>query len=1222
MLVGYDVSLPQGKAYTNQVRLVDDKGAENAFQLAAVKLHQDRSIKSCRVHFYAELTPGGSYRYRLENGRPATHGKQGVTSRLRGDRLEVSSPRLAVELPAPGSKKYKTPIPGDQAPPPILRFRMSNGKWAGKGGLQTKRKVTAFSQQVVAQGPLFHETAYRIDFAPGGRYTVRVRVEKELSLVHISEEFDMGAALPNENRFVLELNAGWDPKKAVWSSYAKPDRATQLAGKCHFHGVGCWEQALDFSKPGVHVGLSNFQDFGRGATWYGLTGPDKTSPYVGVMSQHSGAWRLSRPAAGDIQWTARKTVELRLPLNPYLQGQPMNPFSTAEIDPDLPPTLGRRHWALVLESRPTKEDGAFDTAPHYLYRRYYGSLNLDDYKDFILDWPDAQKRYPRLLGTPKSIARLKANLDRCPDGEKLKRNYLISGSDKDAKSALASAMRGATWRLSALDCHVAHFRQFQNDMRFLFTVDTALAWPELPAEARKKLRAKMAILAYMLTNADFLPRGAGVHLGNPNMAINRTMGITLYGRMLPDHPMAKKWLDDASEYLKWSISHDVTPAGGQFRECPGYATYGPTVFLTVAAAAMRDAGYDLDKFDSLKDMGRWFIDIATPSTHPRGWAKSGGQVKEVREEGIKGRKMRVLPGFGNGRDIPGGQVEMLLAGLFAKSDPDLASRLMGSFHESGGFLGTEARDPRMWFYWNPDIKPVTPKYTDKVITGFGGVLRAHQGDQEFCAGLRQGYMQSHWNPDQGDFVLYARGRCIAPPTGWCYNPAPKGMNHDSLIAFGEPLAGHEHGRVDTFIRDYGFTPSLGYLGGVQTYKRNLGKKLDAPFDWHRQILMVRNRKVTSPNYVLMRDTMRGEKLHPSWWYQWLNTKAESITPIPGGVRASFPEKIMLDILFLHAKRVKTELLQGKFNYSFHEDYCQLKTHRAAGEDYFVLFYPYKAGEAPPESAELLAPGVARIITSESKDYVFASTDKPVKWKNDRVSLEGYAGMVRVKDKIAQLVNASAQPATLRYGKAEKTGPGPWEAKTQIDSTVDVVRAPIRKSPGKPVGKNVAAVGPAVKTDDPKVHSENITGWVAVDGQTVTLVATGGLGTIGYKDFYVKGEAPFTCIWKPREITLEAKGRRRVFVMPIPENLVPTNLLPPKGSLPESTLKNMTVNGWINWPWAPSMEINGVIVQGGWFDGVMAVGLDRRQSKAIIRPYTNPPVWKQNATTRLLPTPTE
>jgi len=138
MLVGYDVSFPRGKARLGNIRLVDDQGVEHPVQLAAIKTHGDGSIQSCRVHFYAELTAGGSYLYRLETGKPASGGKKGVTGRRRGDRLEVSSSRLAVELPAPGSQEYSAPKPGNQVPAPILRFRLHDGKWAGRGSLQTK----------------------------------------------------------------------------------------------------------------------------------------------------------------------------------------------------------------------------------------------------------------------------------------------------------------------------------------------------------------------------------------------------------------------------------------------------------------------------------------------------------------------------------------------------------------------------------------------------------------------------------------------------------------------------------------------------------------------------------------------------------------------------------------------------------------------------------------------------------------------------------------------------------------------------------------------------------------------------------------------------------------------------------------------------------------------------------------------------------------------------
>ena len=1216
VLVDYDVSFPRGKVREGKTKLVDGEGAEHTHQLVVTKKHSDGSVQSGRVHFYASMEAGGQYDFRLHTGN-AKKASSSVTATKRGDRLQVVSPLLAVELPAPMTKSFDPPVGGDKVLAPILRYRLSDGKWAGSGVLRMERLVKSLSQKVVAQGPLFHETAYRLEFAPSGYYTMRVRVERDLSLVHIAEEFDLGRADANVNQFVLDMSKGWSPSTAIWTSYRKPSTATQLSGKCSFHGVGTWEEDLDFKTDQTHVRLNAFQDFGLRAVWYGVTGKSGDSPYVGFMSQHSGAWRLVTPAQGEIHWGKDRSVELRLPLNPYMQGEPMNPFSTAEIDPDVPRTLGRRHWGLVLEARPTQEDGKFDTAPHYLYRRYHGSISLNDYKDWVLEWPDRKLSYPRVLGDKKSLARLKANVEKCPDPDALKSHYLINGDTKSIESTLRRVRVVSKNRLNGFNCYVPHFRQFQNDYELISLIDTVLAWPDLPAEDRKILRARMAIMAYKLTNANYLPRGAGVHLGNPNMAINRTLGITLYGRMLGDHPMARQWLDDAYEYLKWSISHDVTAAGGQFRECPGYATYGPMVFIAIAANAMRDAGYDIDRFAPLKEMAQWYIDVATAPTTPRGW-QGNKYFKDRFDRYVNDKLVRVLPGLGNGRDIPRGQVSMLLANVFAKSDPKFASQLMGVFQAMGGFLGTEATRDTMWFFWNPDIRPEAPSYRDSVITGFGGVLRAHPGNEEINVQLRQGYVQSHWNPDQGTFMLYARGRCLAPPTGWVYDSAPEGMYRDSLIAFGSEFAGHEHGRVDTLIRDYGFLPSLGYLDGVQTYVRNEGKLLSSPFDWHRQTLLVRNKKVTSPNYVLLRDTMHGDNLLPSWWYQWLHTKAESIKPIKNGLRAAFPDNVMMDILFLHDKNVKASVKNGEFRSFVGEDYCQLRLTRPAGKDYCVLMYPYKSGEPAPRSAEQLAPGVVRVKTAESEDYLFASAVDPIQWAGHSIAFHGYAGMVRIKGGQVELVNATSRNATIRYKGKEQSGAGPWEVKVQGNSVTSVAKAPSRRQPSKPKGNTVIAIETDEPVEDPKVLANGIQGWVAINGDAVTLTASAGLGCIGYGDFYVEGEAPFTATWKPGEITLDAKGRRRVFLMPIPRNLLPEEDLPKKEDVPDFIYENMTTNGWLNWPVAPAIEIDGYLTQAGWYNGLMAVGLDEKASKATIRPYTNPSVWRENATTRLLP----
>ncbi len=372
------------------------------------------------------------------------------------------------------------------------------------------------------------------------------------------------------------------------------------------------------------------------------------------------------------------------------------------------------------------------------------------------------------------------------------------------------------------------------------------------------------------------------------------------------------------------------------------------------------------------------------------------------------------------------------------------------------------------------------------------------------------------------------------------------------------------------------------------------------FEWNRQVLLVRSPKVTGPNYVLLRDTTAGGGKRPSWWYQWLVTRAEDVTPIPGGVRAALGEDILLDVVFLQPENPKVTVKDTRVK-RYKEDYCQLSVSRAADEagGYFVLFYPYKRGEPAPHKVEMPAEGVARVVTAEWDDYVFAGADAPVKFKGGGVEIEGNAGMVRVGKDSARLVNASIRPASLSAGGAAKAAvEGPWEYEVRggklspMQPEVPVV------TPAKPERGQVTEAG-----------AEGVSGWIAVEGDTVTLVAARGSGVLGHKEFRVVGEAPYTCVWKPGEITLTALGgRRRVFLMPTPANLVPPALIPPA----------QRGRALIDWP--PDVKVDGHSVQAGWSGGWIAVGLEGGGQSAVIRPYANPPVWPGNAWTRLLPVP--
>lgn len=1233
-LLHYDLTFEPGELRPGVLGVADGEGRTVESQEVVTATHPDGSVRTCRVSFYGALGKGQEVQWRL---RPeATPGPvpARVQATAKAGVLEVTSTEAGVRIPAPGGKIYDTPADPATVPAPILGWRLADGRWAGKGWLESERKVAAWSQRVVADGPLYKEYAYEVRFAPEGVYRVRVRVEAELPLVHVAEEYDMGAATPGRDFLVLALNDGWQPDTAFFAG-GRPtgDKLQQVRNLRVEHDSAVWREPLDFGKEREHARLYPAGDWGPKAQWYGLfaDGGDAASPFVGIMTEHTGAWRLPDQSLSSFWWLPDGRVLARMRLSIHLNGAPQNPFSTAEIDPALPQTLGRRMWALVLGPRPPvktvkgQKDGqeteaaVLDPAPLDLYRNYYGHLSLDNYKDWVLEWPEQELPRPRATATADSWARIKANLERWPGREPLRDTWLVSG---DPAKAAAEAQRASARLLGRfaeiLPYFMSHYRQTQFDYDVVFAADSALACRELPPALRQTLRARLAALCYILTSADVNPRGAGVHMGNPNMAVNRYMGVPLYATLIQDHPQAKVWLDEAAVYTKWRTAYNVAAAGGTFRENPGYATYGPTIFLATAAIALRNAGYDLDRFEPLKDIGRYFRDIATPATAPRGlWRKD-------HLEWLAGRKVRVLPGFGNGADVAGGQTEFLLASLTAVADPAFAAEMLGNWEQAGAYFGTEQTYPGFWYYWNPDLKPATPARTDKILAGFGGVLRAHvDTPEEVYVCLRQGYTQSHWNPDQGTFVLYARGACLCPPTGWGYS-GTQGICHDSRICFGEPLADHEHGRVDTNIEDYGSTPSVGYLLGRQTFKQRWDKSqtLKADFDWSRQTLLLRSPRPDGANYVVVRDSTQGECPLPSWWYQWLVAKAENVKTAPGRATAEMADGVRLDVVFAEPANAQITVKGTKVQ-GFSEDYCQLSVAQAPGQGYLTVFYPYRGADPGLGKVERVMDGVVRVTTPESTDYVFANVDSPLTWKGDGVYFNAYAGAVRIfKDRVV-LVNAAGRPGTLRYRDVEVSGLGPFEYTVDVAGTKATPVLPPRAiAPlAQPAGEGtLTAVDGVAQPAESGIRSDGLKGWILVQGDQETYAMAEGFGTVRHGAFHVRGEAPFTVVREPGRITLTADGRRRIFQMPIPENIVPAKLLPPVESLPADFKLNWSVGGWINWPWAVEVKVDGVTVQAGWYDGLMTVGLDDGRHEAVITPYTNPPVWRESAWTRQLPPP--
>ena len=80
---------------------------------------------------------------------------------------------LAVKVPAMQEKTFAAPVAANTLPAPILAFRSAEGGWKGTGKVLATRPVKAFSLRLKAQGPVFCEVCYELQFAAGGFFRAR-----------------------------------------------------------------------------------------------------------------------------------------------------------------------------------------------------------------------------------------------------------------------------------------------------------------------------------------------------------------------------------------------------------------------------------------------------------------------------------------------------------------------------------------------------------------------------------------------------------------------------------------------------------------------------------------------------------------------------------------------------------------------------------------------------------------------------------------------------------------------------------------------------------------------------------------------------------------------------------------------------------------------------------------------------------------------------------------
>ena len=1148
-----------------------------------VQWEADPSGKGGLAGFVAALPHDETVIYRLDDSANGPVAQGQLTLAESRDKTVLANGLFSVTVPAVVDKTYDTPVKANTLPAPIQSFTSGGSGPMGAAKLLTQRPVKRLHVWLGASGPVYADAWYELTWAEGGYYHCRVRVIDGVPLAQVMEEYDLGK-LDGSDFWELALTQGWQPDQVEmarpWGNGVNVD-AGSIAGIESIMKQPLWRMSVDNGFVG-HLGFFRKNQRASDTNHY---------PMAGVVMLRKGEWRRMNTLEVHAQPPA--DVRICFPMSARDMtwqrdsGSVSSPFSMHSFDTSLPPTYGRRHWGLMLsQTRLPKEETAtafqgmnykgfaayaFKKLPPFSRARsLYGIVTLDQYKDYILDWSDGKVTYPRLAQA----------------GSSWTNNAVPTGHDKQLQFLYDRYLR---WIPNFyVSCPTPTHHATSDNYISAWLADSLLGSPDLTPEQRRDIRARVALIMYLHLEPGVLSYGIGSHPGNPNMGWARFFpGVAFLG-LLPDHPMYAKWADFMSRQAGYELGKGMAPGGGWLE----YGTYHFHGFRALPMFASIDLAKPANA-DTLFDYAHTDLDY----------------IMNLLSAPDPRYRVRMIPGLANsGPATTSRLVEG--ANVFDKRDPDFAARLLWAWDENGSAPGALPAPA--------GLQPKPADLTSRYFPGFGIVFRAHQGPQETWMMFRNGFLWSHWTIDPGHFVMASRGALLVPFQPYqYYGSTNKTFDMANTVRFGAPENQMPYGWPDSNVLDYFFGPSVDYAwssAGVPDWFIDPGvseafreaapnipnasvrplapefKQQQGAFQWDRQVLFMKGKTATSPNYFVFRDSTRGAgKLASYLNFNLLGCKSNLKTE---GTRISLDTEwpVKLEMLFAQSEPLTPALVEENQPFQLAEvnmttwpkgetpsrnwlnatgsvwrsgagkpaaeQHVLLRIPAAPDQGYFYVLFPRDEKEPVPVVTRM-AEGVLRITHREGTDYVFLAS-LPLKYEGDGVQMEGCAGAVRLSGNEVTLSLAGGSGRVGYKGKV-LDGVAPFEKHFPLASLaagIEKHRSPtshiavpaweagaeitpgLRKKVAGDVTRYlvqsehpVLAEADAVQVEACNAAIEVATNrvrFVVPDRQYVRL-SVAGVG--------VRGLGPFDLTFTPTNITGTVDGTLRTLVSTWPEKIV-------------------------------------------------------------------------------------
>ena len=1038
-LLSYPFEAPEGACHEGSLSLEGPEGPKPV-QLSDVRYWPTtRAVKSATLWLVADLAPLSTdeytVRYQATSSKaPAVEGDLVVTSTA--DQVEMSTSRFGARLRI-GRETNDQARAAAEVPGPVAAMRLADGTWFGGSRLFGDTKLTGWSAELVAAGPVFGQVEYTYRYEDGNTVTLQARLyEGAAGLgweVHVREDRP-------ENGLDIVLSEGLPPLSLVAGREAYGDRPRMEEAE-----FGAWvEIPLAAYEKELVTNLSPWADWW--STWTQTTvrlrigGRQRELQLAG---HDPGAW--VEPAASG---TMRDWGAWQHKLIPVKRG------ADGEIFMHVNNAAGVRKWS--IEDR---DPAHAETRRMSLAQVKAHWPPLDEVKDWILQWPADPKPHPHLFVSSEDLRAAWQRMEPDPAIERLA-DYLATEeirpvpSYKDAQAIeVYLTTKGdpeAVKKVRLIDRANQHMGALGDFDKMRGTQTVAALYDlmmgtDLITDAEKELyRSRMAFLGYIMARPSTWNIERGYRSYNPNMSLSYLLARGIVGCAIPDHPLARQWVTPGLSRAE--IWLDEVGPEGEWYESAHYSQVSAFAMTSFAVAVQRAGFGNLFLNENLKKWAMWLAQIYTP------------------RDPMEGRHhVRATPPIGRATaGIPWG-----LFGLMARAtvdtDPEYSRRMQWAW--AGSDYTTTTANHLGGFesvYMDPSLPMTVPEWTSKLFPQVGPLLRNGVGDEH------ENYLVVHANTGAGvrpsEFgclaLWFARGVPIAGSFPGGYKE-----RHQLLMSRVIPLLSWSEGRpwdesrfgciTDATMGAFSALPRQDYFSASYVLKGwkggrygipdapvtwpPVGGTAEFPISWCRRMLYVQDDIPEGANYLVLRDSLTGEK--PSLWQMW--TASEKIgTPEqvrnlesfladkPGnravaahgleGDRFTAVGRFNVDLEYYVANPRNTERWTMRWGQRYvdygvqGEDYRDLLQLRLDGNgDYFVVMFPRFREEAAPQFATLGDGSVIRITGEFGTDYCFLPGEE-AEVNVGEVYFRGEAGSVQ--DRADAKVLATGAAGEVRFGQ--------------------------------------------------------------------------------------------------------------------------------------------------------------------------------------------------------------